>query len=116
MFSIVEELILKLLAVLSCVVAAMTKLAAEMEVSVELVKVLVIMVLVPGGFRVVVVGVVLLCVKLVYVLVGVVEESVEVLEAVLVGVVEVSVKVLVGDSGEIEVVLVGVVTVSAELV
>ena len=61
-------------------------------------------------------GVVLLVVELVYVLVGVVEDSVEVLEAVLVGVVEVSVKVLVEVSGEIEVVLVGVVTVSAELV
>ena len=49
-------------------------------------------------------------------LVGVVVDSVELLEAVPVDVVEVSVKVLVEVPGEIEVVLVGVVTVSAELV
>ena len=49
-------------------------------------------------------------------LVGVVVDSVELLDAALVGVVEVSVKVLVEVSGECEVVLVGVVTVSAELV
>ena len=49
-------------------------------------------------------------------LVGVVVDSVDLLEAVLVGVVEVSVKVLVEVSGEIEVVLAGVVFFSAELV